>query len=79
MILNMLEKQNTNLDSVFDNLQSDLSDHVVISQRQAITIWLPDEYKIKYDLLQERTKRRFGKLVKELLKKSIDKIDLNSI
>lgn len=41
-----------------------------------VTFWLPVEYKAKYDLLQERSKRRFGKVLKEIIKRSMDRVDV---
>lgn len=39
-----------------------------------LTLWLTVEYKEKYDSLQELSKRKFGKFLKEVIKKSIDKV-----
>jgi len=76
---NMIEKK-TNLDSMFKSFETELTNWQTPSvQRQAITIWVPDEYKAKYDMLQERSKRKFGKLIKELLKRAIDKFDTNQV
>lgn len=79
MIDNMLDKKNNLIDSVFKDFESNLTDNHDTPSRQAITIWVPDEYKAKYDKLQEITKRKFGKLVKEVVKKSIDKVQNSSI
>lgn len=38
-----------------------------------ITLWLPAEVKAKYDLLQMKSKRRFGKLLKEIVIHSIER------
>lgn len=43
-------------------------------QRAGVTIWLPEDYKAKFNSLQERTKRRFGKKVQQLVIKAIDKV-----
>lgn len=79
MLSNMSEK-NITLDSVFKSFEGSLNNLNKFSEpRQAITIWVPSEYKTKYDMIQSASKRQFGKLVRELLKKSIDKIDLESL
>lgn len=39
-----------------------------------VSIWLQPEYKSKYDELQSRSDKKFGKLVQEILKKAIDSI-----
>lgn len=44
-----------------------------------ITFWLPEEYKMKYELIQNKSKRKLGKLLQKVLMKSIDKIDLESL
>lgn len=38
----------------------------------AITIWLTDDYKSKYDELQFKTGRKFGKILRALINKTID-------
>lgn len=39
-----------------------------------VTFWLPIEYKEKYDTLQGLSRYKFGKLLKEVFKKTIDKV-----
>lgn len=43
-------------------------------QRAGVTIWLPEDYREKFLLLQSKSKRRFGKKVQELVIKAIDKV-----
>jgi hypothetical protein len=43
---------------------------------EPITFWVPCEYKAKYDLLQAKSGRKFGKLLKEVVKSSIDKVKI---
>lgn len=43
---------------------------------EPLTFWIPTEYKSKYDQIQSRSRRRFGKHLKEILKRAIDKIEL---
>lgn len=40
--------------------------------RCSVTIWLPPEAKARYDVLQERTRRRFSKKAREALLALID-------
>lgn len=37
-----------------------------------VTIWLPKEYKTKYDKIQRTTDRRFCKKIRELIVAAID-------
>lgn len=37
--------------------------------------WLPDSYKTRYDELQTKTQKSFGKLVKKIIMHAIDKVD----
>jgi hypothetical protein len=41
----------------------------------AITIWLPVKTKAKYDTLQRQSKRRFSRVIKEIVQKAIDRAD----
>lgn len=38
----------------------------------SVTIWLPSEYKSRYDELQKQSGRRFAKKARELLMAAID-------
>ena len=38
-----------------------------------MTFWLPTEYKAKYESLQRQSGGQFGRLLKEVLKRSIDR------
>ena len=71
----MSDKQTDSLDQIFEAFDKDIFTPSESSQRQAITIWVPEQYKAKFDSLQDRTNRRFGKLVKAMLMKSIDRIE----
>lgn len=46
-----------------------------VKAKSPITIWLPPEYKDRFDHYQELTNRKFGKLVQKLLKKAIDSVE----
>lgn len=43
------------------------------SPQKAVTIWLPEEYKIKYDQIQKNSGRKFCKKVREMFMLAIDK------
>jgi len=43
------------------------------SETRPITIWIPLDLKTRYDELQGRTRGQFGKLLKEIVKRSIEK------
>lgn len=57
--------------------QIDLSgqDEGYVKAKSPITVWLPPEYKDKFDHYQKMTDRKFGKLVQKLLKKAIDSVE----
>lgn len=42
--------------------------------KEAITLWIPVEYKEKFDRLQRKSKRRFSKVLKEVVMRSIDRV-----
>ena len=67
-----------NVDSTLKEISEiDLSgqDEGYIKAKSPITVWLPPEYKDKFDHYQEITNRKFGKLVQKLLKKAIDSVE----
>lgn len=43
-------------------------------ERGAITIWVPSSYKQKFDDLQNSSDKNFGKCIREMIIKTIDKV-----
>lgn len=39
-----------------------------------VTIWLPAEYKAKYDLVQDRSRKKFSRVLREVFMRAIDKV-----
>jgi hypothetical protein len=67
-----------NVDGALKEIEEiDLSgkDPGYIKAKSPVTVWLPPEYKDKFDHYQEITNRKFGKLVQKLLKKAIDSVE----
>lgn len=64
------------LDSIFDDL--DLSRQVTQDKviKANLSIWIPVDYKQKYDRIQNRTNREFSARLCELVKQVIDKVYL---
>lgn len=61
-------------DFEFDLSSVDLAtsiDHTVVS------FWIPTQAKAKYDLLQEKSKRKFGRHLKGLIMRSIDQVKID--
>ena len=46
---------------------------------KGVTFWIPDEYKKKYEAIQAKSKRRFSKMLKEVIMKSIDRIEVEAL
>lgn len=63
------------IDSIIEEF--DLTKPAVRSvDKRSITLWLPVEYKEKFDLLQGRSNRLFGKKLQEVLMQAIDRVPL---
>ena len=45
------------------------------AKRGCLSFQLPYEYKRKYESIQEKTSKQFGKALAEIIKRSIDKVD----
>lgn len=58
----------------FKTIDLNIDDSAIVD-RSGITVWLPTEYKKKYDRFQALSNRRFGKLVQKLIKKAIDSVN----
>jgi CRISPR/Cas system CSM-associated protein Csm2 small subunit len=79
----MPNKSDCNADSMLedflDTINTELSNEKFHTNHKPMTLWIPKVYKMKFDLIQGRTNRKFGKILKEVIKKSIDKVDLEAI
>lgn len=69
----MAENKMDLVDSVFDGFVVDAADDSA-TKRGCVNIWIPEEYREKFQELQNRSKRRFGKKVQEMVIKAIDKV-----
>lgn len=43
-------------------------------EKTTLTLWVPTEYKKKFEELQDKTKKDFGKRLQKLLIKAIDNV-----
>ncbi len=59
---------------VFIELMEVLDDSVPKNDCRPITVWVPITYKEKYDLIQARSKSKFGKFLRRVIQNSIDKV-----
>lgn len=76
----MPSPEKANLDSIFETIDPTISiDDKGDEKGRVVAFWIPLDYKLKYDLLQGRTKQRFGKKLKELVIKSIDRMDIEAL
>lgn len=64
------------LDSLFEGFNLSDVDEGDTEEYRTLSFWFPVEYKEKYDLLQKRSKNKFGKLIKALIMRSIDKVPI---
>jgi diadenosine tetraphosphate (Ap4A) HIT family hydrolase len=69
-----MQTQKKSLDSILDDLGTDLFSTDERPETKPVTMWIPNEYKSKYDELQEQSKKKFGKKLQELVMASIDRV-----
>ena len=69
-------RKKDSLDSIFKSHAEVFTQNTsTFGRGESITIWMPEGYKQKYDHLQETTRRKFSKLVREVIKSAIDKAE----
>lgn len=69
-------RKKDSLDSIFKSHSEVFNQNPsTFGRGESITIWMPEGYKQKYDQLQETTRRKFSKLVREVIKTAIDKAE----
>lgn len=69
-----LDDRSKSLDSIFKDFQLDEDSDLVSKNMKCIAIWLPESYKKSFDELQDKTNRKFGRKIKELIIRSIQKV-----
>lgn len=43
---------------------------------EALTIWIPSAYKAKFDLIQMHSRKKFSRVLRQLIKTAIDKVEV---
>lgn len=65
---------NSSLDSILDDFEINQSGENQKDDSCPITLWIPVKYKERFAELQEKSNKRFGKKLKEVIMRSIDKV-----
>jgi hypothetical protein len=50
-----------------------------VSRGKGVSFWLPDDYKQKYEVIQRRSKGKFHKLLKRVIKQAIDRAKVSDV
>jgi hypothetical protein len=64
--------------SIIDSFELPESEHADRAKESAVTLWLPIDHKMKFDLLQCKSRRRFSQLARLALMQIIDKVSEES-
>jgi hypothetical protein len=67
-----MKKSSQSIDQLISNF--DFAGPENIGRGGPVTVWLPTEYKAKYDEMQQRSGGKFVKMLKEVLKHTIDQV-----
>lgn len=62
------------IDSIFAELGVPVPRSDQKAQSKTVTFWIPLEYRDKYDEIQRQSNGKFGKLLKEVIKRSIERV-----
>jgi len=60
------------IDDCFQGMKDKHSSSTV--EKTTLTLWVPTEYKRKFEELQDKTGKDFGKRLQKLITKAIDKV-----
>lgn len=69
-----MKNKKDSLDALLENF-SVVTNECANEELRPLTLWVPKSHKEKYDNLQARTKRRFGKKLKEVFILAINKTE----
>lgn len=70
-----MNKKTIDLDDIFKDVESLIDNGSSKSEMAPITIWVPLEYRQKYNHIQSITKKRFVGKIRELILRSLDKVN----
>jgi len=68
-------REKKSLDAIIGSFDPTETTEVGNLKGGTVTTWLSPEYKASYDRLQKQSKRRFAKIVRELIQTAIDRAE----
>lgn len=71
----MPNKLKATIETIFEDFYPMATKRGELVDRQAITIWLPTDYKQKFDDLQTQSQKQFGKRLRSVVMSTIDRFD----
>ena len=74
-----MAKSKDTLDNLFAEFTPLLNEETETVETRGVTFWVPVEYKKKYEAIQAKSKRKFSKMLKEVIMKSIDRVEIDPI
>lgn len=72
------EKTSAIVDEVFSDIESLFENPDLFKDCKPLAFRFPTNYKERFDILQDKTNKRFGKKIQELIMAAIDKADPQS-
>jgi hypothetical protein len=64
------------LDAIIENFELSKTENQTNARGGTVTIWLPADYKAKYEHLQKVSHKRFLKKLRELVQAAIDRTEM---
>jgi len=66
------------LDNIIANFDpTSASEKERVHDGKPLTVWVPLEYKEKFDLIQAKCGRKFSKTLREIIKSAIDRVHID--
>jgi hypothetical protein len=63
------------LDALFEGIDFSQIFESDLEETDQIGMWVPVTYKHRYVVIQRKSNKKFGKLLQEIVKRAIDKVD----
>lgn len=70
-----MDKSQASIDSIIERFNSEEFVDRADKKSHCITLWVPKEVKAKFDAIQRRSNRKFARVLVDILKVSIDRVD----
>lgn len=70
--------KNQSIDDIFHEFELEFDKDESAEKHKPVSFWIPEKSKAKYDKIQEKSRQKFGKKIRDVVVALIDRIDVET-